>query len=38
VERVVSFFDDRRPEFFDAPVVADESAKTPGLFRREQNA
>ena len=38
VERVVSFFDDQRREVCDAPVVAVEWAKTPGLFRRELNA
>ena len=38
VERVVSFFDDQRPEVCDVPVVADDWAKTPGLFRRELNA
>jgi len=38
VKRVASFFDDQRPEVCDAPVVADEWAKTPALFRRELNA
>jgi hypothetical protein len=38
VERVVSFFDDQRPEVCDASAAADEWTKTPGQFRGELNA
>ena len=37
IEQLASF-DDQRPDFRDAPDVADEWAKTPGLCRRELRA